>query len=368
MSTTSQYPTHIASLRPYVPGLPISDLARRLDLPETQIAKLASNENPFGASPRALQALAASSLDYSRYPDNECTELTQTLASHYAVPANWIVVGAGSESVIGNAVATFLEVGRTTAFSQYSFQAYVNAAQRVGAKAMVIPSPEYRVDLDGLRRSFEAQPSLIYIANPGNPTGTCLDPQELYAFLKTVPPHIGVILDEAYYEFLPMDKRGDSVAWVREFPNLLVTRTFSKAYGLAGLRVGYGLAQTAMADMLRRVRPPFTVTQHAQVAAAAALTDEAFLRKTLENNNACRKELVIGLKALGFDSLESHTNFVMAKVGNGADWNARLERHGLIVRPVNSYALPEWIRISIGTEEETARLLNAFRAEVALTT
>ncbi len=365
MSTIPNYPSHVAALRAYVPGLPIADLAQRLNVPPGQIAKLASNENPFGASPRALQALAAAQLDISRYPDNECKELNEALADYHAVPSDWVVVGAGSESVIGNAVATVLDGGRRTAYSQYSFQAYVNAAQRIGAQSIVVPTPDLRVDLEGLSRTLGDSPNLIYIANPGNPTGTCVEPDALHAFLRGVPSHVVVLLDEAYFEFLPPSLRTDSIAWVREFPNLLVTRTFSKAYGLAGLRVGYGIAQKPLADMLRRVRPPFTVTQQAQVAAAAALHDTEFLRKTLENNDRCRSMLVKELATLGIATVESHTNFVLAKVGDGAAWAHRLERHALIVRPVNSYALPEWIRISIGTMDETMRLVQAFQREMA---
>lgn len=361
-STLLQYPSHVAALKPYVPGLPIADLARRLNMAPDQIAKLASNENPLGASPRALEALKERRIDVSQYPDNDCTDLIQAIANFHQVPADWIVVGAGSESVIGNAVSTVLSVGRKTSYAQYSFQAYVNAAQRVGAEHIVVPSPDYVVDLVGLARTIEQDPSLIYIANPGNPTGTCLDPKELSEFVKSVPAHIVVLLDEAYFEFLPEDRRTDSIALVRELPNVLVTRTFSKAYGLAGLRVGYGVAQPALADMLRRARPPFTVTEPAQVAATAALRDQEFIKRTLANNAQAKKILLEGLRSHGIRTLESHTNFVLAEVGKGADWARALEPHGFIVRPVNSYAMPTWARISIGTPEQMTRLLQAIDA------
>lgn len=357
--TAPQYPAHIASLKPYVPGLPIADLARRLQIPPERVAKLASNENPLGPSPRALEALAAARIDVSQYPDNDCTDLIRAIAQFHDVPREWIVVGAGSESVIGNAVATLLTVGRKTAYSQFSFQAYVNAAQRVGAEHIVVSSPDFTVDLQGLKRALDQNPSLIYIANPGNPTGTCLNPEALAAFLRSVPPHIVVLLDEAYFEFLPSHLQTDSIGWVRALPNLLITRTFSKAYGLAGLRVGYGIAQPALADMLRRARPPFTVTEPAQLAATAALQDLAFLARTLDNNARGKQMLEEGLRRLGLRYLESHTNFVLVEVGNGADWTRRLEPHGLIVRPVNSYALPNWLRFSVGKPEEMQRLLDA---------
>lgn len=359
------YPAHIASLKPYVPGKPIGELARRLGVPTNQVAKLASNENPFGFSSLVREALKSGEVDLSRYPDNDCADLTRALASHHDLPPEWIVLGAGSESVIGNAVATFLEIGRRTAYSRYSFQAYVNSAQRVGAIPIVVDSPNFVVDLTGLRAQLVQEPSLIYIANPGNPTGTCVDPHELEDFLRAVPAHIVVLLDEAYFEFMPETVRLDSLRLVRTLSNLLVTRTFSKAYGLAGLRVGYGIAQPGMADMLRRARPPFTVTEQAQVAAMAALQDRDFIQRTVASNDAVRDHLAHDLGVLGFRSLRSHTNFLLAEVGDGSAWARRLESHGLIVRPVNSYGLARWLRISIGTSADIDRLVAAMRQEVA---
>lgn len=354
-----QYPAHIEALRPYVPGVPVSDLARRLKIPVGNIVKLASNENPLGASTRALQALAETPLDLSQYPDNDCTELVTAIAGQHQVPREWVVVGAGSESVIGNAVATLLCAGRKTVYSQYSFQAYVNAVQRIGASGVEIPSPDHVVDLDGLLQGLEHEPSMIYIANPGNPTGTCLDPVALEAFLNQVPPHVVVLLDEAYFEFLPPALQPDSVAWVRKFPNLLITRTFSKAFGLAGLRVGYGIAQPVLADMLKRARPPFTVSEPAQIAATAALGDQEFLARTMENNAQGMRCLQQGLQALGLRYLESHTNFLLVEVGDGLGMSRFLEHQGFIARPVNSYGLPGWVRISIGLPDQMQRLVNA---------
>lgn len=360
--TSIQYPSHIAALKPYVPGLPIADLARRLQIPPDSIAKLASNENPLGPSTLALEALAATKIDLSQYPDNDCSELVEAISKFHGVPKDWIVVGAGSESVIGNAVSTLLSEGRKTAYSQYSFQAYVNAAQRIGAQHMVVPSPDFVVDLTGLKDALEEQPSLVYIANPGNPTGTCVHPTEIAEFLSNVPLSIVVLLDEAYFEFLPAELRTDSIDLVRKHPNLLITRTFSKAYGLAGLRVGYGICQSALADQLRRARPPFTVSEPAQVAAVAALRDKDFIDRTLETNAEGKRILINGLKQSGLKYLESHTNFVLVEVGNGAEWARSLEPFGFILRPVNSYALNTWVRISIGKPQEMQRLLDAINA------
>ncbi|HYP80610.1 MAG TPA: histidinol-phosphate transaminase, partial [Steroidobacteraceae bacterium] len=326
---------------------------------QDRIVKLASNENPLGASPRALAALSGAAIDLSRYPDSDCAALSAAIAAFHDVPRDWIVVGAGSESVLGNLVSTLLQPGRSTAYSQYSFQAYVNAAQKLGATSTVVASPDFRVDLEGLADAIQPSTALVYIANPGNPTGTVVGPDALEAFLGRVPAHVVVLLDEAYFEFMPAALRGDSIAWVRRHPNLVVTRTFSKAYGLAGLRIGYGIAQAGLADVMRRVRSPFTISDAAQVAAIAALEDVQFIARTIAMTDRGRTALAQGLRAKGYRCLESHTNFVLADVAGGAAFASKLERHGMIVRPVASYGLAEWVRISIGTPAEIDRFLAA---------
>jgi len=359
MNSSISYPAHVAALKPYVPGLPISAVAARSGIAQDRIVKLASNENPLGASPKALAALSRAEIDLSRYPDSDCAALSDAIAAFHDVPRDWIVVGAGSESVLGNLVSTLLQPGASTVYSQYSFQAYVNAAQKVGASSIVVPSPDFGIDLEGLADAIQPSTALVYIANPGNPTGTVVDPDALKAFLNRVPAHVVVLLDEAYFEFMPAALRGDSVAWVRQHPNLVVTRTFSKAYGLAGLRIGYGIAQSGLADVMRRVRSPFTISDAAQVAAIAALEDVAFIERTVAMTNEGRKALASGLGAKGYRCVESHTNFVLADVGGGAAFAGKLEKHGLIVRPVTSYGLADWVRISIGTPAEIERFLAA---------
>ncbi|WP_369656971.1 histidinol-phosphate transaminase [Variovorax sp. V213] len=365
MRTAPVYPPHIEQLKSYSPGLPMEDLARRIDMPLSHIVKLASNENPLGASPRALEALAASSIDLSRYPDNDCTDLTQELARQLDVPPDWVVTGAGSESVIGMATTALLSPGRFTLYAQYSFQAYVNAAQRAGATSVVVPSPDFTVDLDEmLHVGKDRAISLVYIANPGNPTGTSVDPDKLEALIAKQPDGTVVVLDEAYLEYLPPANRGDAVAWVRRHPHLLVTRTFSKAYGLAGLRVGYGIAQPALAGMLRRVRSPFQVSQPAQAGAMAALNDIDFLARTLAVNSEGHEQLCTAFSARGLRHLKSSTNFVSVQTGDSAALAGRLEQHGLIARPLGSYGLKNWLRVSIGTSIENSRFLDALAQEL----
>jgi len=359
------YPSHIEQLKSYSPGLPMEDLARRIGVPLSHIVKLASNENPLGASPRALAAMAETSIDLSRYPDNDCTGLTNALAEQLDVPADWVVTGAGSESVIGMATTALLSAGRFTLYAQYSFQAYVNAAQRAGATSVVVPSPDFTIDFgEMLRHGARQHISLVYIANPGNPTGTSVDPDALEAFIAAQPDGTVVVLDEAYLEYLPAVARGDAVAWVRRHPHLLVTRTFSKAYGLAGLRVGYGIAQPALAGMLRRVRSPFQVSQPAQAGAAAALCDSDFLARTLAVNSEGHEQLCAAFRARGLRHLPSSTNFVSVETGDSAALAGRLERHGLIARPLGSYGLKNWLRVSIGTAAENSRFLDAFAQEL----
>jgi histidinol-phosphate aminotransferase len=367
MNSSISYPSHVAALKPYVRPLPLSEVAARAGVPEDRIVQLASNENPLGASPKALAALSRTSIDLSRYPDSDCAALCDAIARFHDVPRDWVVVGAGSEAVLGNLIATVLQAGRSTVYSQYSFQAYVSTVHKLGASSIVVTSPEFVVDLEGLADAIQPSTTLVYIANPGNPTGTALDPDALKSFLGRVPPHVAVLLDEAYFEFMPARLRGDSTTWVRQHPNLVVARTFSKAYGLAGLRIGYGIVQSGLADMMRRVRAPFfSITDTAQIGAIAALEDVEFIERTVAMNDEGRAMLTSGLSSMGYRCIESHTNFVLANVrdaGGGAEFARRLERRGVLVRAVASYGLPDWVRITIGVRSEIERLLDVVRAE-----
>jgi len=358
---TVRFPDPIAALPACVAGVPVEHLARRLGMATAQVAQLASNENPLGASPRALQALAAATIDLARYPDNDCVDLTQALARHLGVPADWIVIGPGSENVIGLVVRMMLCPGRGTVYPQHAFQAFVSHAAQSGARLVEVPARDFTADLDALAAQLARTPetALVYLANPGNPTGTHVLPAQVEAFLHRVPAHVAVLLDEAYHEYLPPGLRSPGVDWVQRFPNLVLTRTFSKAYGLAGLRVGYGIAQPLLADRLRRVRLPFTVTTQAQVAATAALDDEAFLRETVRMNDAGLSQLTQGLLALGHRVVPSAANFVLAEVGDAAGVCQVLEARGILVRRVGNYGLATWLRLSVGLPQENERLLQA---------
>ncbi len=348
---------YVRALSPYQPGKPIDELARECGIPLEAIIKLASNENPAGAPAAARAAMIAAAADAHRYPDGSAHALKAVLARRLDVPADWITIGNGSNDILELAAASVLAPGSSCVYAQYSFAAYALATQSRGARAIVVDAVEYGHDLPAMARAIAADTRLVYIANPNNPTGTFLPTAEIEAFLAAVPPGVIVVLDEAYNEYLPPALRYDAIAWVRRFPNLLVSRTFSKAYGLAGLRVGYGVAQPDLGALLNRVRLPFNVTAVAQAAAVAALQDTAFVEQSYEANRAGLQALGDGLSALGLDFVPSFGNFILFHVGPAARVYEALLARGVIVRPVAGYGLPEWLRVSVGLPQENARFL-----------
>jgi histidinol-phosphate aminotransferase len=361
---TLRLPAHILESRPYQPGKPIDALAREIGVEPDAIVKLASNENPLGMSEAARATLTHATHEAARYPDNDCHALVEALSRKLGVPAAWLVLGNGSECVLGLAATAFLEPGRHALYAQYSFQAFVNAVQRTGAQHRVVAAREHGCDLEAMLEAIDGDTALVYISNPGNPTGSFVPGDVLERFIARVPASVPILLDEAYCEYLPDDDRYDSLGWVRLFPNLIVTRTFSKAYGLAGLRVGYGIAQAPLAALLNRIRPAFVVTGQAERAAVAALADDAFLVRSRVANQAGLVQLYAGFDALALPYLRSRGNFVLVKVGDAPAINTRLLRQGVIVRPVGVYGLPQWLRISVGTEDENARCLAALKTAI----
>lgn len=262
---TLQYgPSYVRQIAPYVAGKPISEVAREFGLEEARIVKLASNENPLGMPESAKKAMAAAVAELGRYPDSNAFELKAALAARYGVPADWVTLGNGSNDILELAAHAFVEKGQSIVYAQYSFAVYALATQGLGARAIVVPAVRYGHDLDAMLAAIEEDTRLVFIANPNNPTGTFIEGPALEAFLEKVPKRVVVVLDEAYTEYLPAGKRYDSIDWVRRYPNLLVSRTFSKAYGLAGLRVGFAIAQPELTDLLNRLRQPFNVNSIAQ--------------------------------------------------------------------------------------------------------
>ncbi|MCS0583915.1 histidinol-phosphate transaminase [Massilia pinisoli] len=358
-------PDYVRAIAPYQAGKPISEVAREFGLDEANIVKLASNENPFGVPESAKAAMAAAAAELGRYPDANGFELKAALAKRYDVPADWITLGNGSNDILEIAAHAFVQKGQAVVYSQYSFAVYALATQGVGARGIVVPAKAYGHDLDAMADAIDPDTRLVYIANPNNPTGTFIPAAEIEAFLAKVPSSVVVVLDEAYNEYLEPKDQFESTQWVRKYPNLIVSRTFSKAYGLAGLRVGFAIAQPAVTDLMNRIRQPFNVNSLAQAAAIAALNDKAFLQKGFENNRAGYQQLTQAFEELGLEYVPSHGNFVLVKVGEdddaGARVNVALLKQGVIVRPVGAYGLPQWLRISIGLPEENARFVEALK-------
>jgi len=352
-------PGYIREIAPYQPGKPISELARELGLDEAGIIKLASNENPLGVSPLAQEAIKEVLADLARYPDGNGFELKRALARCHGVEEASLVLGNGSNDVLELAARVFLGPGREAIYSQHAFAVYPLAVQATGARGIEVPAREFGHDLDAMRRAVTSETRLVFIANPNNPTGTLVGPAELEAFIAALPHHVVVVLDEAYNEYLEDAAKADSIGWLRRFPNLIVTRTFSKVYGLAGLRVGYALAAAGVADLMNRVRQPFNVNSVALAAATAALADHAFVRRSFELNRAGMKQITAGLKRLEIEFIPSFGNFVSFRVGDGAAVFQRLLKMGVIVRPIASYAMPAYLRVTIGLESENARFLAA---------
>jgi len=367
---TTQYgPSYVRQIAPYIAGKPISEVAREFGLDEARIVKLASNENPLGMPESAKTAMARAVEELGRYPDSNAFELKAAISERYDVPADWITLGNGSNDILELAAHAFVEKGQSIVYAQYSFAVYALATQGLGARAIVVPAVAYGHDLDAMLKAIEPDTRLIFIANPNNPTGTFIEGPVLEAFLDKVPKSVVVVLDEAYTEYLPAEKRYDSIEWVRRYPNLLVSRTFSKAYGLAGLRIGLAIAQPALTDLLNRLRQPFNVNTVAQAAAVAALRDDVFLEKSAALNAAGYRQLTQAFDKLGLEYVPSFGNFVLVRVGHddgaGARVNVELLKQGVIVRPVGNYGLPQWLRVTVGLPEENAAFIAALEKALA---
>jgi len=352
-------PRYIRGIAPYQPGKPISELAREMGLQESSIIKLASNENPRGASPKAVEAMRAAISETGRYPDGNGFALKDALSRRYGLSPDRIVIGNGSNDVLEMAARSFLSPGSSTVYSEHAFAVYPLVTQATGATGIVVPAREFGHDLDAMCKAIRGDTRIVFVANPNNPTGTWIAPKTIRSFLEKVPSDVLVILDEAYNEYLDPDLRGDAVRWAEEFSNLVVSRTFSKAYGLAGLRVGYGFSHPQVADLMNRVRQPFNVSHIGQAAAVAALHDDDFVEQSTLLNKQGMNTLTEGFRRLGISWIPSHGNFVSFKVGQGAEIFRRLLKHGVIVRPIASYGMPEYLRVTIGTEAENARFLSA---------
>src|SRR5260221_6036821 len=357
-------PSYVRSIAPYNPGKPISELARELGLKEESIVKLASNENPRGIGPRTRAAIEAALGDIARYPDGNGHELKTALSRRYGVDMGAIILGNGSNDVLELVALAFLGPGRSAVYAQHCFAVYPLATQARGARGIAVPAKKYGHDLEAMLAAIDDETYVVWVANPNNPTGTMLRPAELEAFLKRVPERVIVVVDEAYNEYLSPELKGETVKWLKRHPNLVVTRTFSKAYGLAGLRVGYALAHPTVSDVVNRVRQPFNVNSIALAAATAALNDMEFVARSYADNLQGMKQIEEGVGGLKLEFIPSHGNFITIRVGKAAEIFKRLLRRSVIVRPIAGYGLPEHLRVTVGTAAENEKLLAALAASL----
>ena len=350
----------VQQLSPYVPGKPVDELARELDLDPASIVKLASNENPLGPSPKALEAIRSELAELTRYPDGNGFALKSRLAARCGVQLSQVTLGNGSNDILDLVARAYLAPGLNAVFSQYAFAVYPIATQAVGAQGKVVPAKDYGHDLEAMLAAIDANTRVVFIANPNNPTGTWFGPDALERFLARVPQNVLVVLDEAYIEYAAGDDLPDGLSYLASTPNLLVSRTFSKAYGLAALRVGYGVCSAVIADVLNRVRQPFNVNSLALAAACAALADSDYLAASRRMNDAGMAQLEAGFTELGLRWIASKGNFIAFDLGREAmPIFQALLREGVIVRPVANYGMPTYLRVSIGLPAENARFLTA---------
>lgn len=354
----------VQNLLPYQPGKPLAALARELGL--ANIIALASNENPLGPSPKAIAAVKNSLNVLNRYPEGSGYELKKALATKLDVDVTQITLGNGSNEILELIARTFLSSNLSAVFSQYAFIVYSLLTQAIGAQANVAKAgdgvlfPKYGHDLNALFDAITANTRIVFIANPNNPTGTFLRSAALLRFIRSLPDHVICVIDEAYFEYVNAKDCPDTMSWLASSPNLILTRTFSKAYGLAGLRVGYSISSPEIADLLNRVREPFNNNSLALVGALAALKDQHYLRKSIANNNSGMRQFTDYFKYSGLHVQQSLGNFIMLDLKRDAllVYQSLLEQ-GIIVRPIANYGLPTHLRISIGSTEANQCCMDA---------
>jgi histidinol-phosphate aminotransferase len=355
-------PEYIRAISPYQPGKPISELAREMNMEESSIIKLASNENPLGTSPLALKAMTEALNQVALYLDGSGFDLKEALSERYGVSSAQIVLGNGSNDVLELAARVFLKPGAAAVYSQHAFAVYPLVTQAVGASGISVRALKYGHDLDAMLHAVTPETRIVFIANPNNPTGTLLPATEVLRFLQRVSSDVLVVLDEAYNEYLPASVKGDSVSWLQRFPNLLITRTFSKAYGMAGIRVGFGLAHEDVSGLMNRVRQPFNVNSIGLAGAVAALNDVEFEKRSYALNQAGMLQITTGLRQLGIEYIPSYGNFLSFRLpekNSARIVNESLLKQGVIVRPIGIYEMPQHLRVTVGLESENEKFLSS---------
>ncbi len=356
-------PEYIRSIQPYQPGKPISELAREMGLNEALVIKLASNENPLGTSPLALEAMVSTLHDVALYPDGSGYELKSELSKRYGVSPDQIILGNGSNDILDLAARVFLKPGAAAVYSQHAFAVYPLVVQMIGAHGIAVPARDYGHDLLAMLDAITPETRIVFIASPNNPTGTLSPENELFRFMERVSRDVLVVMDEAYYEYLPEANKPDSIKWLKQFSNLLITRTFSKVYGLAGVRVGFGLTHPDVANLMNRVRQPFNVSSIGLVGALAALQDAEFVQKSYALNRAGMLQLTDGFRKMGIEYIPSYGNFITFRVAGDAANTPKvyqsLLRQGIIVRPLGIYEMPHHLRVTVGLQSQNQRFLES---------
>lgn len=358
MSSIEKYvDANILRSNSYQPGKPIEVTARELGIDPDSIIKIASNECPLGPSPRSLKAMRKYMKEMHLYPDGGGYVLKNKLSEKFGFPQDHFILGCGSNEILEFISLALLRPGASAVMSQYSFAIYKILALLHGAEAIEVPAAGLGHDLKAMLKAITPQTRVVYICNPNNPTGTMVKNREIDSFMKKVPDDVLVVFDEAYVEICPA-KTPDTLKYVKEGRNVIVLRTFSKAYGLAGLRVGYGIAKPEILNIFEKIRQPFNVTRMAQLVAAEAIDDVGFVRKTKKLYKQGADKIAEFCKKKNIPYEPTFANFILIKVGNGAAVFKKLEEKGIIVRPMAAYGLGEWIRISIGTSDEMDRFIN----------
>ena len=350
---------HIRTLVPYAPGKPIEEVEREFGIPNS--IKLASNENPLGPSPKALSAIREKLSQLNLYPDGDCFYLKNGLAEKLGVAPEQLIFGNGSNELIELAVRTFMNPGDEAVMAHQAFIVYQLVTQSAGVVRKALPLRDFTHDLDAIGKAITAKTRLVFLANPNNPTGTIYRRQEWERFFNKVSDEVLILVDEAYFEYVDDPEYPDSLRYHQSGKSILTLRTFSKLYGLAGLRIGYGIASKELIGLMQRVRQPFNINAPAQWAALAALDDHEHIRRSLEVNREGMAYLRNQIAKLGLEQVPSQANFILIQVGNGEEVFKQLLVQGVIVRPMGIYELPAYIRVTIGTMDENKKFIAALR-------
>lgn len=349
-------------LKPYIPGTPIEEVQRKYGI--EHVIKLASNENPLGTSPKALEAIQKALPQLNYYPDSQCYRLRQALAAYHQVEAEQLIVGNGADGVITQLCMAYLDQDSEVIASKSSFPIYDHFTHIMRARLIKTPLKDYGLDLEAMAAAITAQTRLVFICNPNNPTGTIVTAAEVQSFMEKVPDHVLVVFDEAYYELVDSDEYPDTMTYIRQGrENVIIMRTFSKVYGMAGIRLGYGIAMPCVLSPMNQAKESFAVNLLAQEAGIAALQDRAFLEKSVQANHAARLWLYEQFDRLGLFYVRSHTNFILLHVGDRAGQiQQELLGRGVIVRPCGGYDLCDFLRITVGTLEQNIKFIEALEA------